>query len=86
MKKERYTQVRKQQGGCRRVQQVDRHTTFQEMFQQIVDEFFPNGFNKKRKHVSKYQHCLGDYALQEITEIMYSDQEVFTQKKKNTSN
>ena len=82
MKKERYTQVRKQQGGCRRVQQVDRHTTFQEMFQQIVDEFFPNGFNKKRKHVSKYQHCLGDYALQEITEIMYSDQEVFTQKKK----
>ena len=48
------------------------------MFQRIVDEFFPNGFNKKRKHISKYKHYLIDYALQEITEIMYPGQEVFT--------
>ena len=33
VKKERYTQVREQQGGGLRVQQVDRHSTFQEMFQ-----------------------------------------------------
>ena len=67
-----------QQGGGRRVQRVDRHSIFQEMFQRIVDVFFPNGFNKKRKHISKYKHCLGDYALQEITEIMYP---VFTLEK-----
>ena len=63
------------------MQQLNRHTTFQEMVQRIVDVFFPNGFNKKRKHISKYKHCLGDYALQEITEIMYPDQEVFTLEK-----
>ena len=51
------------------------------MVQRIVDVFFPNGFNKKRKHISKYKHCLGDYALQEMTETMYLDQEVFTLEK-----
>ena len=81
VKKERYTQVREQQGGGLRVQHVDRHSTFQEMFQWIVDVFFPNGFNKKRKYISKYKHCLGDYALQEMTETMYLDQEVFTLEK-----
>ena len=75
---ERNTQVRKQRSGGRRVQKVDRHKMFQEMFQRIVDEFFTNGFNKKRKHISKYKHYLSDYALQEITEIMYPGQEVFT--------
>ena len=57
------------------MQQLNRHTTFQEMVQRIVDVFFPNGFNKKRKHISKYKHCLGDYALQEMTETMYLDQD-----------
>ena len=85
-KKEIYTQVREQQGGGRIVQQVGRHSVFQEMFQRIVDVFFPSGFIKKRKHISKYKHCLGDYTLQEITKIMYPDQEVFTLEKYTESN
>ena len=85
-KKEIYTQVREQQGGGRIVQQVGRHSVFQEMFQRIVNVFFPSGFIKKRKHISKYKHCLGDYTLQEITKIMYPDQEVFTLEKYTESN
>ena len=69
-KNERYIQVRDQQGGGRRVLLVNRYAIFQEMFQQTIDVLFIKGL--------KYKYCLGDYALQEITKIIYLEKEAFT--------
>ena len=69
-KNERYTLVREQQGGGRRVQLVNRYAIFQEMFQQTIDVLFIKGLI--------YKYCLGDYALQEITKIIYLKKEAFT--------
>lgn len=77
-KKGRYTQVREQLGGGRRVQLINRNATSSEIFQRIVNIFFPNGINKKKQHLSSYTYSLGDYALQKVADSSQKDEVFFT--------
>ena len=80
-RKGRYTQVREQLGGGRRVQSINRNATSSEIFQRIVNIFFPNGVSKKKQHLSSYTYSLGDYALQKIADSSQKREVFFTLEK-----
>ena len=80
-KKGRYTQVREQLGGGRRVQLINRNASSSEIFHRIVNIFFPDGINKKKQHLSRYTYFLGDYTLQKKAVSSQKDELFFTLQK-----